>query len=77
MVYRNPSAPLLYELSMSQGPSEDPTVRPDSINSTGALVAYSGKKCGYYLFITHLVVFLKTRELLKMKLQNETSGGVT
>ncbi|CAK69881.1 unnamed protein product (macronuclear) [Paramecium tetraurelia] len=45
-VYRNPSVPLIYELSMSQPQSEDPTVRPDSINNTGALVAYSGKKCG-------------------------------
>ena len=61
-VYRNPSAPLIYELAMSQSTSDDPTVRPDSINSTGALVAYSGKKCGYYIFITIIVVFQRIRE---------------
>ncbi|CAD8069470.1 unnamed protein product [Paramecium primaurelia] len=43
-VFRNPSVPLIYQLSMQS--TEETSTRPDSINSTGALVAYSGKKCG-------------------------------
>ncbi|CAD8083821.1 unnamed protein product [Paramecium sonneborni] len=44
VVFRNPSVPLIYQMSMQQG--QECGTRGDSINSTGALVAYSGKKCG-------------------------------
>jgi phosphoenolpyruvate carboxykinase (ATP) len=46
-VVRNASTPELYEIAALDPLSADPETRPGSISSTGAMVAYSGRRTGY------------------------------
>lgn len=48
-VVRNASTPELYEIAAMDPLSPDPETRPGSISSTGAMVAYSGRRTGYLL----------------------------
>jgi phosphoenolpyruvate carboxykinase (ATP) len=45
-IYRNLSVGELYEIAFTDTTSADPITPPTTINSTGAMVAFSGKRYG-------------------------------
>jgi hypothetical protein len=68
----------LYELGCADTVSADPGTGPTTVSSTGALVAYSGKRTGYLLF--NLLMFIqddlpRTREWSRMPILRRISGG--